>query len=69
MVETVDSVKLADALNRSWGNSNIQRKLKIMVQVNTSEESSASFSLYDRCNISFIWSLTEIIRIINLGKC
>jgi len=42
MVETVDSVKLADALNRSWGNANNGRRLKVMVQVNTSEEQNKS---------------------------
>ena len=40
MVETVDSFKLADSLNRSWTNLQIQRKLKVMVQVNTSQEES-----------------------------
>ncbi|KAK1154140.1 pyridoxal phosphate homeostasis protein [Acipenser oxyrinchus oxyrinchus] len=41
MVETVDSVKLADRLNSSWQNlrANAQR-LKIMVQINTSGEDS-----------------------------
>ena len=40
MVETVDSTKLASALSSSWGKQNKQDPLKIMVQVNTSEEDS-----------------------------
>ena len=40
MVETVDSVKLADALNSSWIKLKKVEKLKIMVQVNTSGEES-----------------------------
>ncbi|XP_030625181.1 pyridoxal phosphate homeostasis protein isoform X2 [Chanos chanos] len=42
MVETIDSVKLADKVNSSWqriGASNSQR-LKVMVQINTSGEES-----------------------------
>jgi len=38
MVETVDSTKLADALDASWGKANKTNKLKVMVQVNTSGE-------------------------------
>ena len=40
MVETVDSTKLADALDASWGKANKTNKLKVMVQVNTSGEES-----------------------------
>ena len=42
MVETVDSKKLANALNSSWSRQNIDCKLKIMIQVNTSKEQSKS---------------------------
>ena len=42
MVETVESIKLADALNKSWAKKNLDRKLKVMVQVNTSDEESKS---------------------------
>ena len=42
MVETVDSMKLADALNRSWGRLQSSHKLNVMVQVNTSKEESKS---------------------------
>lgn len=40
MVETVDSVKLADKVNSSWQKKGSSQKLKIMVQVNTSGEDS-----------------------------
>ncbi|MCJ8749176.1 hypothetical protein PDJAM_G00173340 [Pangasius djambal] len=42
MVETIDSVKLADKLNSSWQKlrSSNTRGLKIMVQINTSDEES-----------------------------
>lgn len=40
MVETIDSIKLADALNTSWMKLNKMEKLKMMVQVNTSGEES-----------------------------
>uniref|UniRef100_T1DLS6 Pyridoxal phosphate homeostasis protein n=1 Tax=Crotalus horridus TaxID=35024 RepID=T1DLS6_CROHD len=40
MVETVDSIKLADKVNNTWQKKNSSEKLKIMVQVNTSGETS-----------------------------
>ena len=40
MVETIDSAKLADAVNTSWSKANPTDKLKIMIQVNTSGEES-----------------------------
>lgn len=40
MVETVDSEKLATALNNSWGKLSQNRPLHIMLQVNTSGEDS-----------------------------
>ena len=40
MVETIDSAKLADALNTSCSKANRTNKLKVMVQVNTSGEES-----------------------------
>ncbi|KAJ6650661.1 hypothetical protein lerEdw1_005109 [Lerista edwardsae] len=40
MLETVDSVKLADRVNASWQKKGCSEKLKIMVQVNTSGEGS-----------------------------
>jgi len=42
MVETIDSTKLADALNTSWGRLNKTDKLKVLVQVNTSREENKS---------------------------
>ena len=46
MVETVAKDKVASALNRAWGNQKhgSLRPLRVMVQVNTSEESSKYFS-------------------------
>ncbi|XP_040545289.1 pyridoxal phosphate homeostasis protein isoform X1 [Gallus gallus] len=40
MLETVDSVKLADRVNSSWQKKGSPQKLKVMVQVNTSGEDS-----------------------------
>jgi len=41
MVETVDSIKLASALDTAWAKqSSDGRRLKVMVQVNTSDEDS-----------------------------
>uniref|UniRef100_A0A8D2LJN2 Pyridoxal phosphate homeostasis protein n=2 Tax=Varanus komodoensis TaxID=61221 RepID=A0A8D2LJN2_VARKO len=40
MLETVDSIKLADKVNSSWQKKGSSEKLKIMVQVNTSGEDS-----------------------------
>lgn len=38
IVETIDSDKLANAVNEGWKKLNKNYKLKIMVQVNTSNE-------------------------------
>ena len=46
IVETVDSVKLANTLNSSWGKKNKPDPLNVMVQVNTSQEES-------ECEINF----------------
>uniref|UniRef100_A0A8C0JMQ8 Pyridoxal phosphate homeostasis protein n=1 Tax=Canis lupus dingo TaxID=286419 RepID=A0A8C0JMQ8_CANLU len=40
MLETVDSVKLADKVNSSWQKKGSPERLKVMVQVNTSGEQS-----------------------------
>lgn len=40
MLETVDSVKLADRVNNSWQKKGSPEKLKVMVQINTSGEES-----------------------------
>ena len=45
MLETVDSVKLADRVNSSWQKKGTSQKLKVMVQVNTSGEGSKWLSL------------------------
>ncbi|XP_076363981.1 pyridoxal phosphate homeostasis protein isoform X1 [Tachypleus tridentatus] len=42
MVETVDSERLADVLNKAWEKLNSCQKLKVMVEVNTSGEDSKS---------------------------
>lgn len=51
MVETVDSVKLANTLNSSWGKKNKPDPLNVMVQVNTSQEES-------ECKLNFSHHLT-----------
>ncbi|XP_062911423.1 pyridoxal phosphate homeostasis protein isoform X2 [Mobula hypostoma] len=40
MIETIDSIKLADKVNLSWQKKQASHRLKVMVQVNTSEEDS-----------------------------
>ncbi|XP_044516802.1 pyridoxal phosphate homeostasis protein isoform X3 [Gracilinanus agilis] len=40
MLETVDSVKLADKVNNSWQKKGSPERLKVMVQINTSGEES-----------------------------
>lgn len=54
MLETVDSMKLADKVNSSWQKKGSPERLKVMVQINTSGEESKwpdlkhrSFSPYD----------------------
>ncbi|KAM9195059.1 pyridoxal phosphate homeostasis protein isoform 3-T3 [Dugong dugon] len=42
MLETVDSVKLADKVNSSWQKKGSPERLKVMVQVNTSGEENRS---------------------------
>lgn len=47
MVETVDSEKLADNLNKQWLKyRNEEGKLKIMVQINTSGEEGNLILIY-----------------------
>lgn len=50
MIETVDSLKLASALNTSWIKLEKTEKLKIMVQVNTSGEESKFIPIESRLN-------------------
>jgi len=38
VIETIDSEKLANSVNDGWKKLNKESKLKIMVQVNTSNE-------------------------------
>ncbi|CAH6787182.1 pyridoxal phosphate homeostasis protein [Phodopus roborovskii] len=40
MLETVDSIKLADKVNSSWQKKGSTERLKVMVQINTSGEES-----------------------------
>ncbi|XP_020012410.1 pyridoxal phosphate homeostasis protein isoform X2 [Castor canadensis] len=40
MLETVDSVKLADKVNSSWQKKGSPERLKVMIQINTSGENS-----------------------------
>lgn len=48
MVHTIDTTKLATALNNSWEKQNKSVKLKVMVQVNTSGEES-KWQFHDLC--------------------
>ncbi|EDV20116.1 uncharacterized protein TRIADDRAFT_61518 [Trichoplax adhaerens] len=48
-VETVDSKKLADCLNKAWESAGKLEQLNIMVQVNTSQEENKSGCPPDDC--------------------
>ena len=45
MVETVDSIKIANFLNKAWAKRNKDHKLKVYIQINTSQEESKLFKL------------------------
>ena len=47
MVETVDSEKLAQALNNSWSKQSSAEPLAVMLQVNTSKEESECVDTLD----------------------
>ncbi|XP_046850234.1 pyridoxal phosphate homeostasis protein-like [Xenia sp. Carnegie-2017] len=49
MVQTIDTTKLATALNNSWEKQNKSVKLKVMVQVNTSGEENKSGCPPEQC--------------------
>lgn len=49
MVETVDSVKLANTMNSSWSKKTKPDPLNVMVQVNTSQEENKSGCSRDQC--------------------
>lgn len=55
-IETIDSEKLARAVNRAWSGTVQGRKLRVMVQINSSGEKSKSGVDPSRC--------TELCRII-----
>lgn len=40
VIETVDSEKLAASIDRSWGSIRGDNKLKVFIQINTSQEES-----------------------------
>ncbi|XP_031563055.1 pyridoxal phosphate homeostasis protein-like [Actinia tenebrosa] len=49
MVETINSTQLATALNKSWGRTDNKEPLKVMVEVNTSNEKSKMGCGSDDC--------------------
>ena len=49
IVETVDNVKLADALDKRWQGKEMERKLKVYAQVNTSGEENKHGCLPAQC--------------------
>uniref|UniRef100_A0A8C5U8B4 Pyridoxal phosphate binding protein n=1 Tax=Malurus cyaneus samueli TaxID=2593467 RepID=A0A8C5U8B4_9PASS len=63
MLETVDSVKLADRVNSSWQKKGSSQKLKVMVQVNTSGEDSkwllVTWHVINKCpSLEFVGLMT-----------
>lgn len=64
MVETVDSIKLADELNKKWSSISPNDPLQIFVQINTSlEEGTHSFieKTYLLTVSSYIQSLPSLL--------
>lgn len=45
MVETIDSVKLANELNKRWSSISPSNPLNVLVQVNTSQEEGSIWKL------------------------
>jgi len=45
MIETIDSIKLATAVDVALQQQTVSRQLKVMVQVNTSSEDSKIFCI------------------------
>ena len=62
MVETVDNVKLASALNSSWSKQNKPTPLNVMVQVNTSQEEREYFICSKFTCITHEWVSKWITR-------
>ena len=61
MVETVDSIKLADAINKSWEKKENGSKLSVFAQVNSSGEESMIF-LFATSN----WFVCKVFENFNL---
>lgn len=49
MIETIDSIKLADQLDKKWSSISPNVPLKILVQVNTSEEEGTIIHITINC--------------------
>lgn len=56
MVETVDSEKLAQTLNTSWGKQKKPERLKVMIQINTSKEENKH-----GCDINEVGKLVDFV--------
>ena len=73
MVETIDSTKLASSLNNSWSKTDHTHRLKVMIQVNTSEEETKGGCHSDNA-VSLavhIWNLCpklELCGLMTIGK-
>ncbi len=72
MVETVDSMKLANEINKTWERLNKGQRLKVMVQINTSREeqkhgvpTSECCNLYD--HIRQKCEALEVVGIMTIG--
>lgn len=74
MVETVDSIKLASALNNSWSRlTTASSRLRVMIQVNTSEEETkGGCHSDDVVNLAVhIWNLCpklELCGLMTIGR-
>lgn len=61
MIETVDSIKLADLLEKKWESMSMPEPLKVLVQVNTSQEEGKILTIFFLFSIEFFFSLHIII--------
>ena len=66
MVETLDSVKTADILNRYWSlRERGDDPLRVLVQINTSNEDSESTVADTAYEIQLIWIASVFVFILN----
>ena len=61
VIETIDSEKLAIAVNDTWGKLGKPESLKVMVQVNTSSEQSKLMFVFGMGSVAKTYFIQSII--------